>query len=280
MMGLYDRDYYGNSARQGLAIGGPKTMVGWLVIINVVLFVANGLLTPQPSNLITSTLVIQSGNILNPLLWWKLLTYGFAHGSIEHILFNMLALFFLGPSVERVYGPWEFLRIYLVIIVFGGAIWCLVNLGSPAVALLGASGAVTGIVLLFALHFPKQTLLLFFVIPVPAWVVGVLLIVLNLFGTAGGMQDNVAYSVHLAGAAFAFAYFKLKWNFGDMIHHVGSFNPRKPKLKIHEPDQKSEKMTEEVDRILAKIHSEGESSLTRSERKTLQKASKKFQNRK
>ena len=141
-MGLYDRDYYGNSARPGFALGGPKTMVGWLVIINVALFVANGLLTPQPNNLITSTLLVQSGDILNPLLWWKLLTYGFAHGSDRAYLASICwRCFFSGHRSNVFMAVGEFLRIYLVMIVFGGAVWCLMNMGNPHTALLGASGA-------------------------------------------------------------------------------------------------------------------------------------------
>ncbi len=285
-MGLYDRDYYSPQSA-GMTLRAPRTIIGWLIAVNVAVFLANGLFTPEtPGSLgtINGVLAVQSPDLLQPWLWWKLLTYGFVHGSIQHILFNMLALFFLGPDVERVYGPMEFLRLYLVMVVFGGLVWCATNLGFPQAVLLGASGAITGVVLLYALHFPRRTLLLFFVIPVPAWLVGVMLVVLNLFGTAGGMEDNVAYSVHLAGAAFAFVYYQMGWNFGKLTSIFSkpfSSNPfkRKPKLKIHDPEAEAS-MGEEVDRILAKIHRDGESSLTRRERKTLEAASRKYQQRK
>ena len=196
----------------------------------------------------------------------------------------MLVLFFLGRDVEDAYGPKEFLRLYLVMVVFGNVVWNVVNkmAGTPAeVAVYGASGAITGVVVLYALNFPHRTLLLFFVIPIPAWLLGVLYVVsdmLGVFGVSAG--SNVAFSVHLAGAAFAFVYHQRGWNLTRLTEGRiawPSFH-RKPRLRIHKPEQEpGADLSAEVDRILEKIYREGEASLTGKERKTLETASREYQ---
>ena len=289
-MGIYDRDYY-QPQRPGVAIRGPSSMVGWIVAINVALFLANGLLTPG-NNLITDMLAAKVGTLTQPWMWWQFLTYGFAHSpwpDYWHILGNMLGLWFLGRDIEYTYGPKEFLRLYLTMIVVGGVAWAATSMvqGLPAgLPLVGASGAVAGIVVLYALHFPRRTLLLFFVLPVPAWAVGVLLVVTNLTGAAGLGNEHIAYGVHLAGVAFALAYYQFKWNLGRLVEGRFSLDwlkPR-PKLRVHDPDrsdrrdrQKTEDLSAEVDRILEKIHQHGEESLTRKERRTLEAASRQYQ---
>ena len=131
----------------------------------------------------------------HPWLWWQYLTAGFAHSpnGVGHILGNMFVLFFLGQDVEETYGSKEFLRLYLALVVFSSFAWNVCNLIggliSPVEAnsmMYGGSGAIAGVVVLYALNFPKRTILLFFVIPMPAWMFGVLAIVLDVSGALGG----------------------------------------------------------------------------------------------
>lgn len=292
-MGIYDREYY-REQRPGLSLSTPRTMVTTLIIINVVLYLADGLLTAQTHS-ITYTLAAKPSSLTNPLQWWQLITYGFAHApSPSHILFNMLTLWFLGRDVEAVYGRYEFLRLYLVMLLTGSVAWtAIANLeGATDVAsvMFGASGAVAGVVVLFALHFPKRTLLLFFVLPVPAWLVGVLVVVSDMLGATGRAgASNVAYTVHLAGAAMAFLYYQFGLNFGRLLggDWLSKLKPG-PRLRVHQPDDdqgkgdrdsREDDLSAEVDRILQKIHTQGESSLSRKERKTLEEASRRYQRR-
>ena len=102
----------------------------------------------------------------------------------------MVALFFLGRDVEEAYGGKEFLRLYLAMVVFASLVWNVVTklAGPPdGVAAIGASGAIAGVVVLYALNFPRRTLLLFFVIPMPAWLCGVLICRL---GHVGGKRPG------------------------------------------------------------------------------------------
>ena len=140
---------------------------------------------------------------------------------------------------------------------------------------------------LYALNFPRRTLLLFFVIPMPAWLLGVLAVAYDIYGAMGGAEPNVAYSVHLAGAAFAFAYYRLGWNFTRMT--AGRFHwlrlpawlGGRPRLRVRRPEDEPEEdpeadLSREVDRILEKIGREGEASLNAKERRTLEAASRQY----
>ncbi|MBN1590989.1 MAG: rhomboid family intramembrane serine protease [Pirellulales bacterium] len=287
-MGIYDRDYY-RTQPSGMNLPGPRTMVGWIILINVVVFVADGLFTPGDAGgtTINDILACKPSTLVHPWLWWQFLTYGFTHAPMpdyEHILFNMLSLFFLGPPVEQRYGSREFVRFYLAAIVLCGVVGSATGMAQGQwdfPHLIGASGAVVGVVLLFIVNYPRQTLLLFFVIPVPAWLVGVLLVLINLFGQAGYGDQNVAYGVHLVGIAFAGAYFHFGWNLTRLSGSLSlDWLKRRPRLRVHNPDrdkQREDKLGQEVDRILEKIHQQGEASLTRKERQTLEAASREYQ---
>ncbi len=293
-MGIYDRDYY-REQQPGVSMRGPRTMVGILILINVVVFLANLLLTggtkgmplsPQ-NDAITYWLSVRGDTLTQPWMWWEFLTYGFVHAphDFSHILFNMIVLWMFGRPIETIYGPKELLRLYLAMVVLGSLVWTVSNklMGMPGtVPMLGASGAVVGILILFVFHFPRQTILFMFVLPMPAWLFGVLLLAGDLFGAVSRAEgDNVAYTVHLTGAAFAFLYHRFGWRLSGLLWFQIPWTKLKPrpKLRIHDPTQQAAELTAEVDRILAKIHHSGEESLTRKERRVLENASREYQRR-
>jgi membrane associated rhomboid family serine protease len=317
-VGLNDREYY-RDERPGLSLRAPQTVVGWLIVVNFVIWAIDGLFMPETHWLTNqmaayvnvfvkflngSTVDIAKFDTLTqPWCWWQFLTYAFAHApNFYHIAGNMLVLFFLGRDVEMAYGRREFLRIYLVTAVFAAVVWAVANkmLGTPS-CVIGASGAIAGVVILYALNFPHRTLLLYFVIPIPAWLLGVLVVCCDMYGAIGQPDSHVAYAVHLAGAAFAFIYYKQQWNLTRMTYAIPQWfrSWNRPKLRIHQPQQESHGYTpppatpveepddphgivdlnSEVDRILEKIYREGESSLTAKERRTLETASREFQRR-
>ncbi len=241
--------------------------------------------------------------LLHPWLWWQFLTCGFVHDprEMQHIMFNMLTLFFLGRDVEQWYGTREFVRLYLVILVFSALVWSAVDRIFPGsfpsttlpdgttvvlplrTTLFGASGAITGVVLLYALLFPRRTLLLMFVLPLPAWLLGAMAIAYDIIGAMGRADQHVAYVCHLGGAAFALAYFNFRWNLGNAFRPVVAWvkNRARPPLKVFKPDDGpgGPVQDDEVDRILTKIHREGEQSLTPKERRFMENASREYQRR-
>lgn len=280
-MGLYDRDYYRGNAQPGFSLRSPQTAIGWIVFINLGLWLADAFL---PQLHLMDRLALRGDVLWKPWLWWQMVTYGFAHApEPSHVLFNMLGLFILGRDVEWTYGKREFIRLYLALLLAGGLTWSIAStIAHNSIPVVGASGAVAGIVVLYALHFPRRTLLLFFIIPMPAWVLGVLLVAFDLRGALGHGDQNVAYVVHLAGAAFAFLYFRSGWRFERMGAGLGAWlhRLRGPRLRVRRPEEDSEEdLRNEVDRILEKISREGEASLTRRERRALHDASRRYQER-
>ncbi|HOM18174.1 MAG TPA: rhomboid family intramembrane serine protease [Thermoguttaceae bacterium] len=316
-MGFYDREYYRESGyrptQPGLQLRLPQTAVGWLILINVAVWVADAFTPPVREiggvvvgRWLSDHLAISGQTLSRPWLWWQWVSYGFAHSPVQfwHLLGNMLGLYFFGRDVEWRYGRAEFLRLYFALLFLAGFGWsigqALFSREGPPL-LYGASGAVTGIILLFALLYPHRTVLLFFVLPVPAWVLGVLLIVSNVMGSLDQTKSDVAYGVHLIGAAVAFAYYRFGWHFGDWLpiewgDRLRQWSRRRRLRVYHPPEEEDElpldehpaeqntflpedRLSEEVDRILAKISQSGEASLTSQERRTLEEASRQYQRR-
>jgi membrane associated rhomboid family serine protease len=301
-VGIYDRDYYRQEDQRGFSPRLPHSVVGMLILINVAIWLVDAF-TPETrgGRWLSDLLAAHVDTLARPWLWWQFLTAGFTHAplgspnGVGHLVGNMVVLFFLGRSVEDRYGPKEFLRFYLVTLVLANVAWCVVGklTGVPGwVGIVGASGAIAGVVVLFAFNFPNVTVLLFFVIPMPAWVLGVGIVAYDLYGAMGGVRgSNVAYVAHVAGAAFALLYFQNGWNLTRLTDRFPlSFKAlfrSKPRLRVHNPSPDDEprrqpppdNLAADVDRILEKIYREGEASLTAKERSTLEAASRKYQER-
>ena len=277
-MGIHDRNYYQDEL-PSLKPWDRYSMITNLIIVNVAILLANFVFGGRDAGLIT-LLQLRSDDIARPWDWYRFLTYGFAHNprDISHILFNMLSLYFLGQAVEQRYGRWEFLRFYLVTIVLGGLIYCLIRLvipGMPRGIVVGASGGVVGVVMLFVYNYPQATLMLWGVLPVKAWVIGVLTVAANVLAT----QKDVAYDVHLTGIAFATLYYYGKLDLsslGQAWSRVRGSLKRKPKLRVRavEDDSPASRDDVEADRLLDKIYREGQASLTSKEQQFLERYSR------
>ncbi len=285
-MGIHDRSYYRDEGLPPVAPWDQRSMVSILIIVNVALFIANFVLGGGRSNPITDYLELDSQLMHRPWHWYRVISYGFAHSPLDimHIVFNMASLYFLGRSVEERYGKWEFLRFYLVAIALGGLFWTVRNWVADG-RMLGASGGVTAVCMLFVFCFPKAEILLMGVIPVPAWVLGILIIGGNMLGGRGG----VAYDVHLVGAAFATLYFYGNLNFSFIENFTESmktsWRQKQRGFKVHRPEKTEApeapltKDEVEADRILAKIHQFGQDSLTAAERKFMESYSRRVRER-
>jgi membrane associated rhomboid family serine protease len=293
-MGFEDRQYNRENDRpQGNMPGfqfGSQSIVLSLVVVNMAIFLIDAF-TPKlqfgdGTQWLSHALAIKQHS-----LWqvWTFLTHGFAHASMStstgifHVGGNMITLWFLGRPVEQRLGRTEFLRFYLVSIVVAGLGWALVQLAFNPTGngfIVGASGAVSAVVILFVFIYPREQVLMMGVLPVPAWLIGVLLLVMNL-RYAFTPDTHIAWEAHLIGAAFGVAYFKLGWRFErfDLSGFTKLFKP-KSKLRVHNPDGRLDKMKEQADAILAKISEHGEQNLTKKEQRFLKKYSQQLrQNR-
>ncbi|HEY5707417.1 MAG TPA: rhomboid family intramembrane serine protease [Terrimicrobiaceae bacterium] len=143
--------------------------------------------------------------------WWQLITHAFLHGNIWHLLFNMIALWFAGRIVERVMGTGRFLALYAASALTGGLAQLLLQGGN--VPLVGASGAVCGVILAFATMFPEAQIvvLLFFVIPLKlrAKYLGWGLAVSSLLFLLFGFEPWIGHAAHLGGCAAGYILARL-----------------------------------------------------------------------
>jgi membrane associated rhomboid family serine protease len=289
-MGFYDRDYQrggGYYDRQpGFYLGGPRSMTTNLIIANVIVYFAQ-LLSGGENGWVTQYFMLHSDWYTRPWEAYQLLTYGFLHSprDIWHILLNMFALWLFGREVESRYGRREYLAFYLIAIVVAGLVWSLAEIPNHSQrtlshVVLGASGGVSAVVILFAMNFPYRTILFMFVIPMPMWVAAVIMVVMDAFGAVNRAGSTIAATAHLGGALFGFLYFQWGWRFerwlpsADLLERLKP----KPKLRVHDPEE-AENTEKAVDEILKKIQEHGRDSLTRRERKILEEASREYQKR-
>jgi membrane associated rhomboid family serine protease len=266
-----------------------------IIVANIAIWVANLLGANEFS--INRFLALEGDLPQHLLKAWELVTYGFVHDSQNpwHLVFNMLALWFFGREVEEVLGRAEFFRFYLTAIVLAGIGWLVsVQFGQPMQAprmfLVGASGAVMAVLAVFIWYFPRQTVLLWGVLPVPAWALGVLYFFSDLQGAASG-GGHVANVAHLSGAIFGLLYAWRGWHLGGVTDLAARFRRSRMRVVRHDDDDArpsrpaadsrlgDDGLQDTVDRILEKISRSGEASLTPQERETLTQASKRLKER-
>jgi membrane associated rhomboid family serine protease len=296
-MGIYDRDYerqrdyYGDSPGYHLG-GGSLSWTNRLLIVMGVVFVVQLVTKPAgdiPGNVgwFTDAFRLFANLPLHPWNFYQLVTYGFLHdtGDIKHILFNGFAFWMFGRTVEQRYGSREFVTFFLMAIVFAGLIWIACEFVASGqfvpVTMLGASGGVTAVLLLFCLNFPRQQLYIWGVLPLPAWVFAVIFIGLDLTGSFRPGDSTIAYTAHIGGALFALAYFFSGVRLSRFVPSglkLPKFG-RRPPLRVHTPGDEEDAKEAAVDDILRKIREHGQDSLTRHERRILEQASREYQKR-
>jgi membrane associated rhomboid family serine protease len=139
---------------------------------------------------------------------WEMITYAFLHGGVTHILFNMFALWMFGGPIEHLLGAKRYTFYYFVCAIVAGAAHLLVvQFFVPGFyPTIGASGAIFGLLIAFGVMFPHvKMFLLFLPIPMPAWVLVIGYILLELYLGVSGSADGIAHFAHLGGAAGGFA---------------------------------------------------------------------------
>jgi membrane associated rhomboid family serine protease len=168
----------------------PGTPVSWVVIglCAAVFFLYNGSTGHPPTDFAYAPAAGQ--------VFPQIITYMFLHGGLAHLLGNMLGVLFLGRLIEQVYGPWRYGAIYLIAGVLSAVAQAAVT---PEVMLVGASGAVSAVMVCFIRHFPRALLYIYGIVPVPAWLVGILWVAYNLLGQRIPALGNIGFTAHLAG---------------------------------------------------------------------------------
>jgi membrane associated rhomboid family serine protease len=323
-MGIYDREYYRRSGPSFLgSIATQGLVCKWLIGINVVFFFLQVMGPPyqaarppreddgivrqereQPEDAVTHWLSLSVDAVTHGQVW-RLLTYAFLHdpSSLWHIVFNMLFLWWFGKEVEDLYGSREFLAFYLVSAVLAGLAFVVAGLagwtgggrGGLIPICIGASGAVTAVMVLFACHYPTAVINLWFFFPIPIWFFVLFQVAEDTFIFLSRQETGTAVAVHLGGAAFAFAYYKLHLRVLNLVPSLGQWQRQlsRPRLRVYReetvpresptpasraPDV-DEHLEAKVDAVLEKVARYGQGSLTESERQILMRASEVYKKR-
>jgi membrane associated rhomboid family serine protease len=183
-----------------------------LIIANVAVFIAQVL--PGIGDLVTAYGGMQPVYAFLHFELWRLVSYMFLHdpNSMFHIIFNMLVLWWFGPELEDIWGGRKFLIFYFICGV-GAGLFSFFNLFiNPDVLVIGASGAVLGLLTAYALYYPATPVLLFFVLPMKmrTLIIGyaAISVFMSFSGGAGG-GGKVSHITHLGGIVVAFIYMKI-----------------------------------------------------------------------
>jgi membrane associated rhomboid family serine protease len=273
-MGIYDRDYVRPHQEQHYSMGGGikgiPPVVKWLLIINFAVFlIAN--LVPDIGKYIYYYGSVLPESFVNMIQIWRVITYQFLHGSVMHLAFNLLVLYFMGPFVERAWGSRVFLKFYLICGAAGGIVYTFLALLHilPVGVMVGASGAIYGLMAALAVMAPHMRILLWGVIPMTMIRLVILMVIVSLLFIAIGHNAG-GEAAHLSGLAMGFVYMKYKpWaTKRRMERQKGAWAS-----KVNQERQ----FHLEVDRILDKVHRDGIGSLSSREKKILQEATRREQ---
>jgi membrane associated rhomboid family serine protease len=182
-----------------------------LIAINVLLFLMM-MLSRRMQAWEFMELALIPARVVQDRAWWQVLTYMFVHGGVWHLLFNMLALYMFGLPLERNLGSSEFLLYYLVTGLGSGLATLAVNWysGMEQIPVVGASGAIFGVLLAFATLYPDTRILVFMLFPLRAPMAVLVFAALELFFLLGNRFSGVAHLTHLAGLLFGYLYFLLR----------------------------------------------------------------------
>lgn len=145
---------------------------------------------------------------LNGFQLWRFVTYIFLHGGFGHIFFNMFALWMFGVGLERIWGTKEFYKFFLLTGIFAGLSMAIFNFGS-LVPTIGASGAVYGILMAYALLFPEQEIYLYFLFPIKMKYFALILGAIEFLSSF--QYDGIAHFAHLGGMVAGYLYLKSKY---------------------------------------------------------------------
>ncbi|HEY3382305.1 MAG TPA: rhomboid family intramembrane serine protease [Vicinamibacterales bacterium] len=186
-------------------------MVRALIWTNAALFVISWLVPA-----IVLFLGLQPDAVYSRLFVWQPVTYMFLHAGFFHILFNMLALWMFGVELERMWGTTFFLKYYFVTGVGAAVTTMLLALvpGEVGAAMrysltVGASGAIYGLLLAYALAFPDRPIYMWMVFPIPARYFVLIMGAIAFLSSVGGNQGGVANTAHLGGLVFGYLYLRV-----------------------------------------------------------------------
>ena len=230
---------------------------------------------------------------------WRVVTCGFCHdrNSIWHLLMNMLFLYWFGSRLEYRYGSKEFAAFYFVSLLISSLFYIGLDLYTKTmVPAIGASGAIWGVVALYALHYPYETIRINFLFPIQIRYMALIYFLFDLHPVLLALSGDrifsgVGHAAHVGGVVFGFVYWRYGWQLTPLVDRFTGQKPRwanaKPRsnaqarvIPMNGPFKKfAEEDSAKMDSILEKISSHGRESLTEHEEKFLLEQSNRIRNR-
>ena len=247
--------------------------IKFIISINFLIFILQ-YLSGMEDELFTVFGIVPS-KTFGELMLWQPFTYLFFHGGIWHVLINMFVLWMFGSELEKFWGKKEFLRFFFITGIGSGLITILFSLSSTN-PVVGASGAIYGVLLAYGFMFPNRLVYLYFLIPIKVKYLVILIGAIAFFSSLNPGNSNISHLTHLSGMVIGFIYLRSSINWNTINHFVIH---RKDDLKRHYEEKKNEQreaLKLQVDAILDKINDVGYDNLSESEREFLFNASKKL----
>lgn len=264
---------------------GATSTIKALLAANISFYLLSLLMGPEQREGMRRLLGLVPALALPELHLWQFLTYMFLHGGLFHLAFNMFALWMFGTEIEALWGRRVFLQYYLFSGLGGSIVYTITSWGSQT-PMIGASGAVFGLLLAYGLIFPDRRILLYFFFPIKAKYFVALYGLLTLFmAQQQPRMDGIAHFAHLGGMLFGFVYLQSgmyrsgRLDIGSRFGRLWRRQRSRAKIRLVRPEEPEPVDTEEqrrrVDQILEKISKHGLQSLTREEQEILRRASRK-----
>src|SRR6056297_131549 len=226
---MYNRNNshsYGYRVRPGFD---KESAVTQIIIANAIAFVIF-LMAPR---LITNFLGLKPVWTWGRFFIWQPVTYMFVHGGFWHIFINMFILWMFGKELETIWGKKEFLKYYFITGVGSGLITLIFSLNS-SIPVVGASGAIYGLLVAFGMMFPNRNIYLWFLIPIKAKYLVIIMGLVTFFSTFSGQRSNVSHLTHLGGLLIGFLYMYFK----GVDINLPSINIPKVNIKFKNPFRK------------------------------------------
>jgi membrane associated rhomboid family serine protease len=188
--------------------GGPVTrIVKSLIIINVAVYLLQIISHLLDSNMIDLYFGLVPAYVTHDFMVWQFVTYMFLHGGVFHIFFNMLTLYMFGNELERFWGTRRFISYYMVTGIGAGICSWLVAMNSISIV-IGASGAIYGLLLAYGVTYPNRIVYLNFLLPIKVkWLV-VIMGAMAFLSSIGGNEPGIANIAHLGGMVVGYVYLK------------------------------------------------------------------------
>ncbi len=252
-----------------------STVIRTLLILNLAIWIILSLTGTE--RLIFPLLGLVPRYVVYDFMLWQPLTYLFLHAGFWHVGMNMFVLWMFGSELENSWGGVSFLRYYLVTGVGAGLVTVLLSVNSP-IPVVGASGAIYGVLLAYGLAYPDRLVYLYFMFPIKVkYFVGFLAAVAFWASIQAG-ASTVSHLTHLSGMVIGWVYLRAKQRTAapQLLARINDLKKARRIAREAQENREDDLLRRQVDEILDKINTRGYDSLTSTEQDLLYRASVRF----